>query len=538
MPCGRNGRFPVVVRAASRSLRPSHRRGSPRLPRGRGGDVTEIRLALHRPCATRACLGWVATNAPCPPVAIAGPTTPLPQPISLPARASPACVVHGLAPAANSWKTAAPLGDGRCGPRDGAGVGLAPGADRRDSEARSCPPAGKIHAVGADHASCEVLTTGDRRFVEPCARVKDAQDRAGGLHALSDQEVIAAPAHASRGAGPPSCERARHGSGQPHGAGARHLREPGGRPPQRRRARTHPRPQPSRGEHAAMVARRAGGQGRGRDDPFEGPLRREHPEGRAPDAPRPRVGRGRPVGARRVHAAGRLHVPGRLHGRARARGGEVTGIAFREITERKAFEQERTSWLNLVDAVYHVHDELSIGTLIVDEGRIHDANNAFRAILGYSLEEQKAEIDDVFALFLRRTASRSRRTSRTPPYLGRGGEPSAWQGLPARLRRARRVTRPLAAGAGAASRTHPRRAAIRHAKRTGCAGQRRPEHARAPTQAGVPERALPEEEQLARQPRGKHASSLPPVGLRSTGRPGASPSMPGVGHTAVDTATI
>ena len=81
--------------------------------------------------------------------------------------------------------------------------------------------------------------------------------------------------------------------------------------------------------------------------------------------------------------------------------GEVTGmvVAFRDITERKAFEQERASWLNLVDAVYHVHDELGIGTLIVDDGRIHYANDAFRTLFGYSLDELKAEVAEVFTLF-------------------------------------------------------------------------------------------------------------------------------------------
>lgn len=81
--------------------------------------------------------------------------------------------------------------------------------------------------------------------------------------------------------------------------------------------------------------------------------------------------------------------------------GQVRGlvVAFRDITERKRFEVERTAWLNLVDAVYHVHDELGIGTLIVDDGRIHYANDAFRSIFGYSLDELKAEVADVFELF-------------------------------------------------------------------------------------------------------------------------------------------
>lgn len=81
-------------------------------------------------------------------------------------------------------------------------------------------------------------------------------------------------------------------------------------------------------------------------------------------------------------------------------GNEITGlvIAFRDITRQEAQEVEKASWLNLVDAVYHVHDELGIGMLIVDDGRIYYANDAFRAISGYSLEEVKAEVPNVFAL--------------------------------------------------------------------------------------------------------------------------------------------
>jgi PAS domain S-box-containing protein len=52
-----------------------------------------------------------------------------------------------------------------------------------------------------------------------------------------------------------------------------------------------------------------------------------------------------------------------------------------------------------VDSFYHVHDELGMGTLIVDDGRIHYANDAFRTLFGYSLEHLKAEVADVFSLF-------------------------------------------------------------------------------------------------------------------------------------------
>ena len=31
---------------------------------------------------------------------------------------------------------------------------------------------------------------------------------------------------------------------------------------------------------------------------------------------------------------------------------------------------EKDSWLNLVDSFYHVHDELGMGTLLVDDGNL------------------------------------------------------------------------------------------------------------------------------------------------------------------------
>ena len=81
--------------------------------------------------------------------------------------------------------------------------------------------------------------------------------------------------------------------------------------------------------------------------------------------------------------------------------GEITGlvIAFRDITQLEAFEEERASWLNLVDSFYAVHDELGMGTLIVDDGRIHYANDAFRSLFGYTLGELTTEVADIFALF-------------------------------------------------------------------------------------------------------------------------------------------
>lgn len=69
--------------------------------------------------------------------------------------------------------------------------------------------------------------------------------------------------------------------------------------------------------------------------------------------------------------------------------GRVEGVvvAFRDITGRKRMDDDRTSWLNLVDAFYHVHDELGIGMVIVDHGRVFYANDAFRELLGCTLDE-------------------------------------------------------------------------------------------------------------------------------------------------------
>lgn len=79
---------------------------------------------------------------------------------------------------------------------------------------------------------------------------------------------------------------------------------------------------------------------------------------------------------------------------------EIVGlvVAFRDITAAEAHEAEKASWLNLVDSFYHVHDELGMGTLIVDDGRIHYANDAFRTLSGHTLEQLKSEVGDVFAL--------------------------------------------------------------------------------------------------------------------------------------------
>ena len=72
-------------------------------------------------------------------------------------------------------------------------------------------------------------------------------------------------------------------------------------------------------------------------------------------------------------------------------------VAFRDITERKRMDDDRANWLNLVDAFYHVHDELGIGMVIVDNGRVFYANDALRGLLGYTLDEMHGL--DLFTLF-------------------------------------------------------------------------------------------------------------------------------------------
>jgi len=81
-------------------------------------------------------------------------------------------------------------------------------------------------------------------------------------------------------------------------------------------------------------------------------------------------------------------------------GTDIVGlvVAFRDITTQESHEAEKNSWLNLVDSFYHVHDELGMGTLLVDDGRIHYANDAFRALTGHTLEQLTDEVENVFAL--------------------------------------------------------------------------------------------------------------------------------------------
>lgn len=68
-------------------------------------------------------------------------------------------------------------------------------------------------------------------------------------------------------------------------------------------------------------------------------------------------------------------------------------LAFRDITERRAAEDERARWMALVEAFYHLHDELGMGLVIIEGPRVQYANDAFRAMTGRTLEELKAEPD-------------------------------------------------------------------------------------------------------------------------------------------------
>ncbi|MEA3202231.1 MAG: hypothetical protein QOE90_3659 [Thermoplasmata archaeon] len=58
-------------------------------------------------------------------------------------------------------------------------------------------------------------------------------------------------------------------------------------------------------------------------------------------------------------------------------------VAFRDETERAA-------WNALTSAFYHLHDELGLGLVITEGARLHYANDAFRAMLGRSLDELRA----------------------------------------------------------------------------------------------------------------------------------------------------
>lgn len=78
------------------------------------------------------------------------------------------------------------------------------------------------------------------------------------------------------------------------------------------------------------------------------------------------------------YTAAPIHADGRIEGLV---------VAFRDITERRHHEGTRDNWLNLVEAFYHVHDALGIGMVILDNGRVHYANQAFHTLLGYAPHE-------------------------------------------------------------------------------------------------------------------------------------------------------
>lgn len=241
---------------------------------------------------------------------------------------------------------------------------------------------------------------GDRRFAQPYERLRDAPDRAAALRGLADTEVIEALAHASRESDPllanvlateaaNRMERARaiyenitdgllsvDADGRfvsINPAGERMLQWP----------------------HNALL---------GKDKHETIHSRDEH---------------GRPIGKADCQM---LHV---LHTGETAKaerdvltrrdgttfpvsftaapvrvGEEIVGlvVAFRDITASEAHRAEKDAWHNLVDSFYHVHNELGMGTLLVDDGRIHFANEAFCALTGHTLDQLRSEARDVFAL--------------------------------------------------------------------------------------------------------------------------------------------
>lgn len=241
---------------------------------------------------------------------------------------------------------------------------------------------------------------GDRRFAVPYEAVRDADDRAATLHALSDAEVIEALAHASRRHDPLLANvLATEAANRMERARAIFENLADGLCSVDAHGRIT-----SIDPAAAKMLRWAHNELVGKDE-----HETIHPKDHA-GAPLPKedckmlhvLGSGQVARSERdvLTRKDGTTFPISLTAAPMRVDGEVTGlvVAFRDSTDRKAFEEERASWLNLVDAVYHVHDELGIGTLIVDDGRIHYANDAFRALLGYSLEELKAEVADVLEL--------------------------------------------------------------------------------------------------------------------------------------------
>lgn len=51
---------------------------------------------------------------------------------------------------------------------------------------------------------------------------------------------------------------------------------------------------------------------------------------------------------------------------------------------------ERRRWSDLVETFYHVHDQLGIGLVIVEDGRLHHANDAFQKVVGHDLAQLRA----------------------------------------------------------------------------------------------------------------------------------------------------
>lgn len=242
---------------------------------------------------------------------------------------------------------------------------------------------------------------GDRRFAPLYDAVRDAKDRASALHALSDTEVIRALAHASR-EGDPLLANVLATEAENRIQRARVIYE---------------------NIHDGLLSVDADGRILAVNPAAERMLRWPHNE---------LVGKDKHSTIHLVDDHGRrmtrdqcqmLHVlqtggvansdrdlltrkdgttfPVSFTAAPVWADGEIAGIvvAFRDATEQTRHEEESKAWLNLVNSFYAVHDKLGMGTVIVDDGRIHYANEAFRSLLGYSQEELRSEVPDVFALF-------------------------------------------------------------------------------------------------------------------------------------------
>lgn len=242
---------------------------------------------------------------------------------------------------------------------------------------------------------------GDRRFERPYEEVKRAHDRGAVLRALSDAQVIEALAHASRETDPLLANvLATEAANRMARARAIYENIEDGlcsvdatgrivsiNPAAERMLRWPHNDLVGKDKHDTIHVKDGRGRPMPRDDcKMLHVLKTGQPAASDEDVLTRKDGSTFPVS----FTAAPIKVEGEAVGMV---------IAFRDISERKRHEAERAGWLNLVDAVYHVHDELGIGTLIVDDGRIHYANDAFRTLFGYTLEQLKAEVSDVFALF-------------------------------------------------------------------------------------------------------------------------------------------